>query len=428
MPDIVSPVLRRPPRKHRSHPQQLAVAPPVGESPAYGRSFWMAHLANTLLLSGVGILFRYADFVTTLGGDEFHIGWIVGLGMVGSFFMRLFIGAWIDRYGARPLWIGSLALFIGTCLAHLCVTSCTGPTIYVLRICYCCATAGVNGASMTFVGGRAPEKRLAEMVGMLGTAGFVGSVVGTLASDGVFFFTPNDPRFRVDLLFLIAAAFGASALPFAWAATRFERRRSPATPSPTDRTSLWTLLCRYYPGAVFVVGTAMGVGLGMPSTFLRTYAADLGIPRIGLFFLVYAVSAIITRIVTRTWFARFGTRHMIVLGMGGMVASLLMLLPVAKEWHLALPAVLFGCSQAILFPAIVAAGAVAFPPANRGLATVLVLATWDAGLLIGAPTIGGLLRGSERLGLPRYPTMLVTLSLLLALVGLWYVWTTRKTN
>ena len=85
---------------------------------AYGRAFWMAHISNMLLLSGVGLLFRYADFITVLGGTEFHLGWIVGIGMVGSFFMRLFLGAWIDRHGARPLWIGSLALFAVTCFAH----------------------------------------------------------------------------------------------------------------------------------------------------------------------------------------------------------------------------------------------------------------------------------------------------------------------
>ena len=68
---------------------------------AYGRPFWMAYTSNWLLMVGVSLLFRYADFVTLLGGTEFHLGWIVGVGMVGSLAMRLSMGSCIDRYGSR---------------------------------------------------------------------------------------------------------------------------------------------------------------------------------------------------------------------------------------------------------------------------------------------------------------------------------------
>jgi MFS family permease len=177
---------------------------------------------------------------------------------------------------------------------------------------------------------------------------------------------------------------------------------------------------------VFVVGIAMGVGLGLPSTFLRTYADALGIQRISLFFFIYAVSAIIARIATRNWFQRFGARFLILLGTAVMVASLLLLLPVHAEWHLIVPGIAFGFSQAILYPTIVAAGAVSFPAENRGLATVLVLATWDVGVFVGSPAVGAILQYSSSLGLPPYPTMLCTIASLLTLVGVWYAVSSRK--
>ncbi len=49
----------------------------------YDRSFWLAHAANTLVAVAAGLNYRYADFVTFLGGSELHLGWIVGVGMVG---------------------------------------------------------------------------------------------------------------------------------------------------------------------------------------------------------------------------------------------------------------------------------------------------------------------------------------------------------
>lgn len=197
-----------------------------------------------------------------------------------------------------------------------------------------------------------------------------------------------------------------------------------ATPAP----SLFTLLRRHNPGVVLAIGVAMGVGLGLPGTFLRTYAAELGIPRIGLFFLVYAIAAIITRVLTRRWSEHYGPRRIILLGMAGVVASLALFLVVHVEWQLIVPAIAFGCSHAILFPSVVAAGSSTFPLRHRGLATVLVLATWDLGVLAGSPTAGAMLKYSRLAGLPPYPTMFLTMAALMAMVAVWYAIASRESG
>ena len=166
-----------------------------------------------------------------------------------------------------------------------------------------------------------------------------------------------------------------------------------------------TLFRRHHPGVVLAVGVAMGVGLGLPGTFLRTYAAELNIPRIGLFFFVNAAAAVTARLLTRRWPERYGARRLIMLGMAGLTVALTLFLLVQSEWQLIIPAIALGCSHAILYPAVVAAGSITFPPRNRGLATVLVLATWDLGVLAGAPMCGAVLKYSPSAGLPSYPTM-----------------------
>ena len=124
-----------------------------------------------------------------------------------------------------------------------------------------------------------------------------------------------------------------------------------------------TLFRRHHPGVVLAVGVAMGVGLGLPGTFLRTYAAELNIPRIGLFFFVNAAAAVITRLLTRRWPERYGARRLIMLGMAGLTVGLTLFLLVQSEWQLIIPAIGLGCSHAILYPAVVAAGSITFPPA-----------------------------------------------------------------
>ncbi|MCE5269430.1 MAG: MFS transporter, partial [Planctomycetaceae bacterium] len=268
--------------------------------------------------------------------------------------------------------------------------------------------------------------------GMLGTAGFLGWMGGALLGD-LLLGSLSVGRTHVVAMFLVAGLLGLCSIPFALLATRLEKATQTASVAHDRRgaarvqdRSLVSLLRRYNPGVVLAVGVAMGIGLGLPATFLRPYANGLHIPRIGVFFMVYAVAAIVTRVVTRRWVARFGPRPIIVWGMAGMAASVLMFLLVRAEWHLIVPAIGFGCSHAVLFPSVVAAGSATFPLENRGLATLLILATWDAGQLIGAPAAGALVHYSPLAGLPPYPTMFLVTAVPLVLAGVWYAVSSRR--
>lgn len=422
MPPLAPPA-SHPPRPHRlPRPGAAVESQPCAPQVAYDRAFWLTYASNLLFVTGVTLLFRYADFVTLLGGTEFHLGWIVGVGMIGSLFMRLALGSCIDRYGTKVVWLGSTLLFSISCFAHLMVTNYAGIAIYALRILYCCALAGVAGASITFVSKRGPTKRIAEMVGMLGTSGFVGIIVGALLGD-LLMNSVTVGREQIQQMFVVAAVVVLASLPFAWFATRSE-----VQPTRSPDSSLYSLLLRHHPGPVLALSVVMGLGYGLPTVFLRTYAADLGIPRIGAFFTIYAIAAVVTRILTRRWPERYGNRPIILLGTAVMVVSMLLFLLVHTEWQLALPAIGFGCYHAILFPAVMAAGSETFPARHRGLATVLVLAASDLGLLVGSPTAGAVLRYSETAGLPPYPTMFLTMAGLMAIVGAWYAIVTRAAD
>src|SRR5206468_11092418 len=50
----------------------------------YGRAFWLSYLALTSLMIAVSLMYRYADFVTFLGGTELELGSVVGVGMIGN--------------------------------------------------------------------------------------------------------------------------------------------------------------------------------------------------------------------------------------------------------------------------------------------------------------------------------------------------------
>lgn len=385
----------------------------------YDLAFWFAYSSNLTLMIAHSLLFRYADFVLYLGGSEFLLGWIVGLGMLGCLAMRLAQGVGIDRYGPRVMWVASTALFAVSCFGHLAISHVDGPAIFLLRIAYNCAIAGFFGASITFISARAPVTRMAEVVGMLGTSGFMAMVIGAWLGDLLLGQTPIElPRLR--WMFAIAGILGLASMTLGWLATRGEIH-IPAR----RKISPFALLRRYHPGAVLLVGAATGFGLGLPGTFLRPYAASIGIPKIVVFFAIYAPTAFIARFLTRRLPERLGHRAGMLLGLASMSLGMLLLTTATNNWLFAPPAIFLAVAHALLFPSVIAAASEAFPLRNRGLATTLILAMFDVGTLVGSPIAGAILTYSEVVGLPSFPTMFTAAAIAIGSTGVIYAVTPR---
>jgi len=387
------------------------IAPP---DRAYGHSFWLAFVANSLTMVAMGMLVRYADFVTYLGGAEGQLGLIVGAGMVGSLAMRFGQGVGIDRYGPRQIWLWSLFFFMVSLTAHWFVQSATGPAIFILRIVLQTSVAGIFGASITYISRTVPPARMAEIIGTLGTSGFVGLLIGPQLADAICAGNPIT-RGQLDRLFLVAAAMSGVALVAAWGATWGQ-----SPPPVRRRPNPIALLRRYHPGLLLVVAMTVGACVTLPNTFLRPFAAELDIPRIGTFFSVYAVTAIVVRLLTRRMFARFENRVWVLLGLTSVAISFLLYLTVQTWWQLAIPGAMGGIAHGLLFPAVVATGSTSFPARHRGLGTTLVLGMIDLGSFIGTPLIGGMVSGSRAVGLPAYPLTLSVTAALALVIGTVY--------
>lgn len=383
---------------------------------AFGKHFWLTYMANSTMMVAVSLLFRYADYVKLHGGGELELGQIVGVGMVGSLLVRLAQGVGIDRYGPRLIWLFSTLLFVLSCLGHLLANDLHAPWVYAWRIAMQTAVAGFFGSSITFISGRAPVHRVAEVVGTLGTSGFVGMAIGTHLGDWLFTrsraWTTAD---AVRAMFVLAAAVSALSLVASWLATRGQ-----PVPRRKRRVPVGRLLARYHPGALLLVAVAMGFGLSLPATFVRPYAQELHISRIGLFFTVYPLTAFVMRLATARIPGRMGIRVMILVGMFLITVSMPLFLVVRQPAHLVIPALFLGAAHASLFPSVVAGGSGSFPHRHRGLGTTLVLAMFDLGNLIGAPTVGLVLHTAKSMHLAAYPTMFIVVACFLGACGLCY--------
>jgi MFS family permease len=392
----------------------------AGRGGAYGPVFWAAYVANALTMIAITLLVRYADFVTHLGGAEGQLGLIVGVGMIGSLCMRVAQGVGIDRYGPRLIWRWSMFFFIVSLVAHLWISSATSFAIFAVRILMQTSIAGIFGASITYISRRVPPERMAEIVGTLGTSGFVGFLVGPQLGDWICRGSVIQ-REQLNWLFLTAAGLAAAGLVAVWWATRGETIKSNRRQPHVVR-----LVRRYNPGFLLLVAVVVGGGITIPQTFLRTFAAERDISQIGLFFVVYACTAFVARMMARGLYSKYGNRPWIVVGMTLLAISMGLYLVVDQVWQLAIPAISAGAGHALLFPAIMAAGSTRFPERYRGLGTTLMLSMYDIGNLIGAPVVGGTLLLARLAGLPAYNVMFTGVAGLIGVMAAAYWWRTRK--
>ena len=386
----------------------------VSEDPIYGRNFWLAYAANVLLVCANSLTFRFAEYVAARGGNEELAGTIILVGLFSAIVCRFGLGGAIDRYGPRRIWLFSGVVYVAGCLAFLVPQELT-LLVWLARICYTSGLAGMFSCSIVHIQNQAPAHRRTEIIGSLGSSGFVGTILGTQISDLFFrWISASEPRFIA--MFAGAAGLTLVHMIIVVALTQNDRHtRPPATPGP------FRLLFRHWPGPIVVVAVAQGTGFVVTTLFLTRFATAMNFSGIGMFFFPYSITAFSCRWFFRDWGASFGRHHMVMWGLLGMTIGQLLFLTVVNNWLLMLPAIVCGFGHALLFPAIVSIGAGRFPVQFRGSGTTLVLGFTELGTALAAPLLGWFIdHGNSDGSLRGFTWMFVAASIFAALGGLFY--------
>ncbi|MEZ6144500.1 MAG: MFS transporter [Planctomycetaceae bacterium] len=347
----------------------------------YNQKFWLAYAANVLLVTANALTFRFAEFVKWLGGTESLTGQIVSVGIIGSLLVRFTLGRDIDGHGTRRMWISCSMLFIlGAGL--LTISQSLGWEIYAARVAFTVGLQSMFACSISHIQSLVPTDRRTEILGSLGSSGFVGMIIGAQLGDMIFLSVPMGRM-------LFVALFGGTTLcGIGYLMLVLYITRNDSHTRPHETPAAHRLIFRYWPGPVVLVALMMGVGFVVTTVFLTRHATELGLPGIRTFFTAYPASAFMFRIVSRTWSRTMGRHRMILLGLAGHCLGLLLLCSVSTEWDLILPAIGCGFGHALLFPCVVSLGAGAFPQEYRGSGTTITLGFMDLGVFLSAPILG----------------------------------------
>lgn len=338
-------------------------------------------MSNTLIV-------HYARWIDFLGGDVTTVGWIMGAGSVIGLILRPWLGQWIDRIGARNMWmIGYGFLAVGAMLNLLLHD--LGPMVYVCRSFLVLGPSIVFSSSLAFITHHAPPERRTEAIGILGVAGFSGMILGPFIGDVIL---AERSRDAFMLLFITAAV--NLILP----AILLSCVKPPATEtrgaSPRLSDFIKTLR-QYWPGTIVIVQVVFGLCMTGPFVFLTKYIDEIGlaipgVSEVGLFFLCYSGWGLTLRIMSRRIPDRFGRRKMLLFGTVVMGTGMLLFDFVSAEhpWRLVLPAFVCGTGHALTFHTATSLFLERFPAGARGAGSALSLMALDIGMIGGAPLMG----------------------------------------
>ena len=384
---------------------------------AFPAAFWFCYAANTLQMIAVSLLFRYADFVRAIGGDDVVLGWITGVGMVGAISARLVQGVAMDRIGVRVVWLLSLTAMGASIVGHSWLSA-VGPAVYALRVLLMVGIAGAFGACLTQVSLLAPPGRMGEYISVVGSSGFLGLGLGPWLGD-LLLADHADPM----RMFAWAAGFVVAAWVFAFGVGGAAK----STVNLIRGRSAWEVLREtvrvlkaQHPGVLLLAGVAMGLGLGLPGVYVRALAADLGFAEVKAYFVTYAATAFALRLLSRTWTDVWGVRPMVLLGLIGLSASMAAYCLVWNAWTLAIPALATGAAHAVIFPAVLTGAGKSFAAEHRGLATNLIMGTFDLGGMLGQPMAATVLWWAGLGQWPRYSTMFLAVGAVLGVTTVVY--------
>ncbi|MEI8020281.1 MAG: MFS transporter [Schlesneria sp.] len=136
------------------------------------------------------LTFRFAELVHFLGGTESVVGDIVALGTLVAVAVRLSVSHVLDDYGTRVIWPICSLLFIAGCGMFLGATQMSW-LLYLARVAFFVGLTGMFACSMTHIQNHVPPERRTEIIGNLGSSGFVGMILGSNLGDWIRYFVSD---------------------------------------------------------------------------------------------------------------------------------------------------------------------------------------------------------------------------------------------
>jgi len=363
--------------RNASHPLAAEACPPTT---FWNRDFLFGISGFFCLYMAVSLYFYLPVFLKPFAARQSRVGLIMGVFSIVAIAVRPLFGRMIDVRGGRPLAVAGIAvLAAGAPFFHLVHDA--GWLPLVLRAVMGAGWGVSMSATIALCSELAPADRLARSMGIIGVAGLVANALGPLAAEEISRRFGFGRVFDASLVFLGLALLGVLAA------------RCRPKPKAEAAAEGFRALGRV-PLAVVLIVAAMpvfhGAIRGVIIYFIAVFGRSIGLERVGSFFLVFSLAAILTRFGTGDLSDRFGRKTVILPAALIIAANLFLIARIRTTPLLVGTAFVGGIGQGLIYPALSTYIIDFMGRANKGLAISMYNSLFDVGMGAGAPIFGGI--------------------------------------
>ncbi|WP_243300116.1 MFS transporter [Bacillus litorisediminis] len=312
-------------------------------------------------------------YVETLGGSDRLIGFIVGVFAFSALVIRPYAGHALDSKGRGFVYILGLCIFTVSVGVFGLIPSIL--FLFVLRICQGIGFGFSTTASGTIATDIIPASRRGEGMGYYGLFGNLALALGPtlgLTLAGHISFTQ---------LFFICSALGIISLLMS---VKINYRKAEKTTTPIKRWDLYEKTA--LPPSILIF--FITINFGGIASFLPIYVLEKGIQGIQWYFLLYALSLMVTRTFAGKIYDQKGHRAVFPFGTGLILTAMFLLAWLPNSFILYLAAILYGFGFGSIQPALQAWAVQSAEVNRRGMANATFFSSFDLGVGIGAITFG----------------------------------------
>jgi len=349
---------------------------------AFGPNFPRLFSAALLQELSFALLIHVPGFFSDLGATEGLIGLLYAAGAVASLTFRPWLGRILDLTHRRTVLLIAAVANIAILVA-LASATVWGPYLWGLFLLQRTVQIALFTTMLTYGADSIPLERRTHGLAIFGLSGLIPIAIGGYGGDVII------DAFGFDGLFYTAAAVSMASWLIVWTLPVLPvRGRQP-------RRSFWAALAQRNLLPLWFVSLLFAVGAESLFTFTRTFVDDRQVGTAGLFFVVYGISAAITRIAGGPLYDRVRHRPLLVgsvtfygLGLGFMAIA-------ESAWILVLAALITGTAHGAAFPLLSSEVVNRARVSERGSAVATFTSIFDVALLAGAPVVGFLIEGFD---------------------------------
>jgi len=314
-------------------------------------------------------------YLEDIGKNKSEIGVIIGVFSASSIVLRPLVGDLLNKYTKKSLMILGALIFLVGPLLYLTTTS--SFFLALARLFHGIGVATFATASIIMVANVVPEGRLAQATGIYTTA--------VSAAMGIAPLVGSETRevfgFSGQMIFLVLVAAGIILL-----VSRLEE--PPLNWDPSLKQPFFKVLKDYnvlLPSLVYITCTFT---LGTIMAFLPLFTLTWGYEKSSLFFIIYSVTVIATRLLGGGLSDTLGRGAVIVPSLIVTFLSTLAFSFIDSPVGLAVNAFFYAAGLGLVYPTVTALVAERAAPENRSTALGIFSASVDGGHLLGPVTMG----------------------------------------